>query len=84
MFALSLASETVKLRFFPETVILTTTPFVATDKRLVAVRVFSSYVAEVVYFLTYGMLNTLDMNRNSEGIMLTRGIFSEFYCNVFA
>ena len=29
--------------------------------------------------LTYGMLNTLDMNRNSEGILLTRGIFSEFY-----
>ena len=29
--------------------------------------------------LTYGMLNTLDMNRNSEGTLLTRGIFSEFY-----
>lgn len=29
--------------------------------------------------LTYGMLNTLDMNRNSEGTILTRGIFSEFY-----
>ena len=29
--------------------------------------------------LTYGMLNTLDMNRNSEEVILTRGIFSEFY-----
>lgn len=32
--------------------------------------------------LTYGMLNTLDMNRNSEEVILTRGIFSEFYAAI--
>lgn len=29
--------------------------------------------------LTYGMLNTLDMNRNKEEVILTRGLFLEFY-----
>ena len=29
--------------------------------------------------LTYGMLNTLDMNHNDEGVLLTRGVFQEFY-----
>lgn len=29
--------------------------------------------------LTYGMLNTLDMNYNDDGVLLTRGIFQEFY-----
>lgn len=29
--------------------------------------------------LTYGMLNTLDMNRNSDGTILNKGIFTEFY-----
>ncbi len=29
--------------------------------------------------LTYGMLNTLDMSRNSDGEILTRGIFTELY-----
>ena len=29
--------------------------------------------------LTYGMLNTLDMNHNDDGVLLTRGVFQEFY-----
>lgn len=29
--------------------------------------------------LTYGMLNTLDMNNNDDGVLLTRGVFQEFY-----
>lgn len=29
--------------------------------------------------MTYGMLNTIDMNRDPQGRVVTRGIFSEFY-----
>lgn len=32
--------------------------------------------------LTLGMLNTLDMNRNESGELLTRGIFNEFYIKI--
>lgn len=32
--------------------------------------------------LTYGMLNTLDMNRNSDGTILNKGIFNEFYTKI--
>ncbi|MBP3284967.1 MAG: FAD-dependent oxidoreductase [Clostridia bacterium] len=32
--------------------------------------------------LTYGMLNTLDMNRNSDKTILNKGIFSEFYTRI--
>ena len=32
--------------------------------------------------LTYGMLNTLDMNYDENGDLLTRGIFNEFYIKV--
>lgn len=31
---------------------------------------------------TYGMLNTLDMNYDDKGDMLTRGIFNEFYIKI--
>lgn len=34
--------------------------------------------------LTYGMLNTLDMSRNSDKELLTRGIFEEFYNSIGA
>lgn len=29
--------------------------------------------------MTYGMLNTIDMNRNKDGILLSQGIFEEFF-----
>lgn len=32
--------------------------------------------------LTYGMLNTLDMNYNDDGVLLTRGVFQEFYNSI--
>lgn len=32
--------------------------------------------------LTYGMLNTLDMNSDGNGDLLTRGIFNEFYIKI--
>jgi len=32
--------------------------------------------------LTYGMLNTLDMNRNADDTILNKGIFSEFYMKI--
>jgi len=32
--------------------------------------------------LTYGMLNTLDMNHNDDGVLLTRGVFQEFYNSI--
>ena len=32
--------------------------------------------------LTYGMLNTLDMNRNSDGTILNKGIFNEFFVKI--
>ncbi len=32
--------------------------------------------------MTYGMLNTIDMNQNKEGVLLSKGLFSEFYQNI--
>ena len=32
--------------------------------------------------LTYGMLNTLDMSYNDEDVLLTRGVFQEFYNSI--
>ena len=29
--------------------------------------------------MTYGMLNTIDMNLNDDGVLLNKGIFEEFY-----
>ncbi len=29
--------------------------------------------------MTYGMLNTIDMNRDKDGVLLSQGIFEEFY-----
>ncbi len=32
--------------------------------------------------MTYAMLNTIDMNRNIDGVLLSKGIFEEFYKNI--
>ena len=32
--------------------------------------------------MTYAMLNTIDMNQNTEGVLLSKGIFEEFFKNI--